>query len=61
MHASVQEVEAAQIIALLSAIVIVTFWRTVIKWLIALASIAIITTLGFGLVMLCQSMHHMTG
>jgi hypothetical protein len=61
MQASVQEAEATRIIVLLAAMAIVTFWRTVVKWLIAVASTAIIATLGFGLVMIWQSMHHIAG
>jgi hypothetical protein len=61
MQASVQEVEATQIIVLLTAIVIVAFWRTVVRWLIVVASTVIIATFGFGLIMVWQTTHHMAG
>lgn len=59
MRVPVQEVEAIQIIVPLIAIAIVAFWRPVVRWLIILTSIIIITTLGFGLVMIWQTTHHM--
>jgi hypothetical protein len=61
MQAPIQEVEATQAIVLLTAIAIVAFWRTVVKWLIVLASTAIIATLGFGLIMIWQTTHHTAG
>jgi hypothetical protein len=61
MQALVHEVEAARIAVLLTAIALVAFWRTVLKWLILLASTAIIATLGFGLIMIWQTTHHTTG
>jgi hypothetical protein len=61
MQPVVQQAEATQIIVLLAAIAIVAFWRTVIKWLIMLASIAIIATLGYGVAMILQSTHHIAG
>ncbi len=61
MQAPVQEVEAAQIIVLLTAIAIVAVWRTVVRWLIVLASTAIIATLGFGLIMIWQTTHNTAG
>jgi hypothetical protein len=54
----VQDVEAAQVIVLLAAAAIVAFWRTVVRWLIVLAATAMITTLGFGLIMIWQTLHH---
>jgi len=44
MHAPVQEVETAQTIALVTAIAVVAFWRTVVRSLIVVASTAIIAT-----------------
>ena len=61
MHAPVQEVETAQTIALVTAIAVVAFWRTVVRSLIVVASTAIIATLGFGVIMIWQAMHHMVG
>jgi hypothetical protein len=61
MQSPIQEVEATQIIVLLTAIAIVAFWRIVIKWLIALASTAIIATLGYGVIVIWQSTHHIAG
>jgi hypothetical protein len=61
MHPVVQHTEATQIIMLLAAIAIVACWRIVIKWLIMLASVAIIATLGYGVAMILQSTHHVAG
>jgi hypothetical protein len=61
MQVPVPYVEATQIIVLLTAIAIVVFWRTVVKWLIVVASTAIIATLGFGLIMIWQTTHHTVG
>jgi hypothetical protein len=61
MQPVVQQVEATQIVVLLAALALVTFWRTVVKWLILLASTAIIATLGYGAVMILQSTHHIAG
>jgi hypothetical protein len=58
MQAATQEVEATRIAVLLTAIAIVAFWRTVIKCVIMLVSIAIIATLGYGAIMMWQGMHH---
>ena len=58
MHASAQALEAAEIIVVLLAIIIVAFWRTAVKWLIVIASTAIIATLGFGLIMIWQTTQH---
>jgi hypothetical protein len=46
------------IIVLMTAIAIVAFWRTVVRWLIVLASTVIIATFGFGLIMIWQTAHH---
>ncbi len=48
-------------VMVLTAIVIVAFCRTVGRWLIVLASTAIIATLGFGLIMIWQTTHHTAG
>jgi hypothetical protein len=60
MHAT-QEMEATQNMVLLAAIMIVVFWRTLIKCMIILASIAIIATIGYAAIMIWQSMHHIAG
>jgi hypothetical protein len=60
MHAG-QELEATRITVLLAAIVIVAFWRTLIKCVIVLASVAVIATMGYGAIMIWQSTHHITG
>jgi hypothetical protein len=61
MQAPVQEVETAQVIVLMIAITVAACWRTVVRWLIVLAVTAIIATMGFGLIMIWQITHHMTG
>lgn len=61
MLAATQEVEATRIAVLLTAIAIVAFWRTVIKGVIMLVSIAIIATLGYAAIMVWQDMHHIAG
>ncbi len=61
MQAPVQEVDTAQVIVLVIAITVAAFWRTVAKWLIVLVVTAIIATMGFGLIMIWQTTHHMTG
>jgi hypothetical protein len=61
LQAQVHEVEATQIRVLLTAIAIVAFWRTVVRWLIVLVSIAIIATLDFCLIMIWQTTHHTAG
>ncbi len=58
MQAPVQDVEAARIIVLLTAMAIVAFWRTAVQWLLILASTVIITTVGFGLIAIWQAVHH---
>lgn len=60
MQALDQGVGAAQIVVLLVAVAIVAFRRVVIRWLIVLVSIAIIATMGFGLITVWQATHHMT-
>jgi hypothetical protein len=57
MQAAVQEMVAV----LLAAIAIVAFWRTVLMYVIMLVSVAIIATLGYGAIMIWQSMHHIGG
>jgi len=57
MHASVHEVEAAQIIAVVTAIAIVAAWRVVLKGLLAVIFIFVIAALGFGLIMIWQITH----
>ena len=61
MPAQVHEVETAQVIALMAAITIATFWRTVVRLLIVLVLTATIATMGFGLIMIWQATHHMAG
>lgn len=61
MQAAVQEAEAARIVVVLAAIAIVAFWRTVLRYVIMLVSIAIIATLGYGAIAIWQSMHHIAG
>jgi hypothetical protein len=46
---------------LLTAIMIATHWRTVLRWLIVLASTAVIATFGYGLVVIWQTTHHIAG
>ena len=58
MQALVHEIEATEIIIVLVAVAIVTFLPTLVRWLIALASTAIIATLSIGLFAIWQSMHH---
>lgn len=48
----------AIIIALLFASAIVAFWRTVIKYMIMIAATAVIATVGYGTMMMWQSIHH---
>jgi hypothetical protein len=50
---------AAQVIVLLIAVVFVTCWGPVVRGLIVLASTAVIATLGFGLIVIWQIIHHM--
>ena len=61
MQTPVQEVETAQVIVLAIAMTVAAFWRTVVRWLIVLVLTAIIATMGFGLIMIWQVTHHMTG
>jgi hypothetical protein len=56
-----QELEATSITALMAVIVIVTFWRTLIKCVIVLASTAIIATIAYVAIMIWQSTHHIAG
>jgi hypothetical protein len=60
MHAT-QGLEVAWITALLATILIMAFWRTLIKVVIALAATAIIATIGYGAIMIWQSVHHIAG
>ncbi len=61
MLVPVQELETTRIIVLLATIAMVAYWRTVVAWLIVLASTAIIVTLGFGLIIIWQITHHVAG
>ncbi len=56
-----QNIEAIRILIALAAITIVAFWRSVIKYVIMLVAITILATLGYGAVMLWQSVHHAAG
>jgi hypothetical protein len=58
MQVSIQEVEATRVIVLLAAVAIVAFWRTIVVWLIVLAATAVIATLGIGLIVVWQIVHH---
>lgn len=58
MHTTAQSTESIQILVLLIAIGIVTFWRTVLKLMITLATTAFIATLGYGAIMAWQGIHH---
>jgi hypothetical protein len=60
MQVPVQEIEAAQIAVVLTAVAVVAFWRSVVRWMLLLASTAIIAALGLGLLMIWQATHHMT-
>jgi hypothetical protein len=61
MQALMEHVDAIWMVVFLVAIVIVAFWRTVVRLLMALAFTAIIATLGFGLLMIWQIIHHKAG
>jgi hypothetical protein len=58
MKAPVQDVMVAQLAVLLTAITIVAFWRPMVRWLMLLASTAVIATLGLGLIQVWQVVHH---
>jgi hypothetical protein len=61
MLVPIREAEAKQDTVLPTAIAIVAFWRTVVVWMIALTSIAIIATLGLDLILIWQTIHHAAG
>lgn len=48
----------AVIVLVVLALAIVAFWRTVIKFLIAIAATAVIGAVGYGAIMLWQNVHH---
>jgi hypothetical protein len=56
-----QNIEAIRILIALAAIMIVAFWRSVIRYVISLVAITILVTLGYGAVMLWQTVHHSAG
>ena len=60
MH-PVQELEATSVTALIATIVIMAFWRTLIKCVIVFASTAIIATIAYVAIMIWQSTHHIAG
>jgi len=61
MLALIHEVGANQSMVLLTAIAIVAFWPTVVRWLIVIASTAIIATLGLCLILIWQAIHQVAG
>jgi hypothetical protein len=58
VQAAVQEAQGTQIAVVLAAIAIVVFWRSVLKYMIMLIAIVVIAALGYGAVVIWQSMHH---
>jgi hypothetical protein len=49
-----QEVESAKVVIVLAAVVIVAFWRVLLRLLLALIAIAFVALLGAGAVVMLQ-------
>jgi hypothetical protein len=58
MQPTGQDAQGIMLAALLGALAIMAFWRTVLKYTIILVTTAIIATLGYGAIMIWQNMHH---
>jgi hypothetical protein len=58
MQATVQEVQATQVVVLVIAIAIVAFWRPVLKYVFMIVIAVIIAALGYGAIVIWQDMHH---
>lgn len=52
-----QEVESARAALVLIAVGIVVFWRVIVRVLLAIIAVAIVVTVGAGVLVLLQSMH----
>jgi hypothetical protein len=61
MQAAAQNAEAVRIMALLAAIAIVAFWRTLLRLMIILMATAVIAVIAYGAIAVWQNMHHVTG
>jgi len=57
MQPTVQNADAFPILMMLAAAAIVAFWRTALKLLIMI----LIAAIGYGVIMLWQSTHHVGG
>ena len=57
MQPTVQNADAFPILVTLAAAAIVAFWRTALKLLL----ITVIAAIGYGMIMLWQNAHHVTG
>jgi hypothetical protein len=60
MQAAIPAAETARVVMAVAAVAMVAFWRVVIKWLIALACVAILVALGYGAIMIWQVVHRFT-
>jgi hypothetical protein len=58
MQPTGQDAQGIMLAALLVALAITAFWRTVLTFAVVLATTAIIATLGYGAIMIWQNMHH---
>jgi hypothetical protein len=54
---TVPNLEVVKVVVVLSAAVLVMFWRTAIKLVIMVLATAVITLLGVGAIVLFESMH----
>jgi hypothetical protein len=56
-HGTNQDLENAKLVLAIAAVIIVVFWRAVLRILIAIIVIAVIVTVGAGTFVLLQGMH----
>ena len=56
-HGTVQEVENARAALVLIAMGIVVFWRVVVRVLLAIIAVAVVVTIGAGVLVLLQGVH----
>jgi hypothetical protein len=56
-HGTNQDLENAKFVLAIAALIIVVFWKAVLRVLIAVIVIAVIVTVGAGTIVLFQGMH----
>jgi hypothetical protein len=60
MQAAAQNADGIRVLVLLAAMAIIAFWRTAIRLVLILVVTAIIAAIGYGAIVIYQSMHLVT-